>query len=472
VAFGDGAVWTGNHFDGVVSRIAPRTNTVTDRVQVGAAQALDAGAGSAWVSVAGAPRDGTLPASSCTEVDSGGKRPDVLIASDLALQGPDGAGARGVADAIGYVVRDNDFRAGEYVVGYQSCDDSTAQTGRFEDRKCAANANAYAGAERLVAVLGPWNSGCAEVEIPILNRAAGGPLALVSPSTTFSSLTRGGRLSLPPPLGSKDEPEVYYPTGARNFLRLPAREDLQGVALAVLARRLGLEGVYLLHDPFYGGVQAGQFRRVASRLGVTVAGSEAFDPRAKSYDALADKVARSGADGVLIDGNVFFGSDRLVRALRARLGARATIMAGDGFVPIPDLLQLAGRAARGVYMATSDLPPDAAPLTPVGKRVTRDLGATAHGEFALHAAQATDVVLQAIARSDGTRASVLRELRTIRVKDGVLGDFRFDRYGDITPAKITIFRVTGNTPSNLRLPSFLDGAVVDRVLTVPARLAG
>ena len=63
----------------------------------------------------------------------------------------------------------------------------------------------------------------------------------------------GGRLSLPPPLGSKDEPEVYYPTGTRNFLRLPARDDLQGVALAVLARRLGLKGVYLLHDPFWGG---------------------------------------------------------------------------------------------------------------------------------------------------------------------------------------------------------------------------
>ena len=58
------------------------------------------------------------------------------------------------------------------------------------------------------------------------------------------------------------------------------------------------------------------------------------------------------------------------------------------------------------------------------------------------------------------------------MKDGILGDFRFDRYGDITPAKITIFRVTGNTPLNLRLPSFLEGAVVDRVLTVPARLAG
>ena len=123
-------------------------------------------------------------------------------------------------------------------------------------------------------------------------------------------------------------------------------------------------------------------------------------------------------------------------------------------------------------MATSELPPDALDLTPAGDRFTRDFGAAAHGEFALHAAQATEVVLDAIARSDGTRASVLRELRTIQVKDGILGDFRFDRYGDITPAKITILRVTGSTPPNLRLPSYLEGAVVDDVVTVPRRLAG
>ena len=79
-----------------------------------------------------------------------------------------------------------------HTVGYRSCDDSTAQTGDFENRRCAANANAYARAERLVAVIGPYNSPCAGVEIPILNRAPGGPLAMISPSNTYPGLTRGG----------------------------------------------------------------------------------------------------------------------------------------------------------------------------------------------------------------------------------------------------------------------------------------
>ena len=85
---------------------------------------------------------------------SGGGRPDVLIAADLPLQGPNGGGPRQLVDAIRAVLQSHGFRAGKYVVGYQSCDDSTTQTGYYEQRKCAANANAYARAKRVVAVIG------------------------------------------------------------------------------------------------------------------------------------------------------------------------------------------------------------------------------------------------------------------------------------------------------------------------------
>ena len=64
----------------------------------------------------------------------------------------------------------------------------------------------------------------------------------------------------------------------------------------------------------------------------------------------------------------------------------------------------------------------------------------------LRAAQATEAVLTAIARSDGTRASVLRELRATEESDGLFGHFRFDRYGDIAPGRFTILRVTADMP--------------------------
>ena len=191
VAFGEGAVWTGNYVDGTVARIDPGTNTVTARTSVGVPQAL-AGAGAAWVSVAAGTTEGALTAAGCGEVASGGGKPDVLIASDLPLQGPTSADPRSLEGAIRFALERRGFKAGDYTVGYQSCDPSTPQSGSFEFRKCAANASAFAHAEQLVAVIGPWSSYCGQVGIPIMNRAPGGPLAVVSPISTHPGLTRGG----------------------------------------------------------------------------------------------------------------------------------------------------------------------------------------------------------------------------------------------------------------------------------------
>jgi ABC-type branched-subunit amino acid transport system substrate-binding protein len=467
VAFGEGAAWTGNYVDGTVARIDPRTNTVTARSSVGAPQALAAGAGAAWVSVAGGTTEGALTVSACGEVASGGASPDVLIASDLPLQGPVSADTRTIADAIRFTIERRAFRAGDYTVGYQSCDVSTPQTGGFEFRKCASNASAFAHAEQLVAVIGPYSSFCGQVGIPIMNRAPGGPLAVVSPVATHSGLTRG------PPL-ERGEPEVYYPTGVRNFSRLMARENLQGVANAMLAKELGLKSVYVLHER--GEVRrefADPFRRAARRLGIAIAGFDAFSTAPRDEAVLAESVARSGARGVYIAGLGSEGGVAVLQALRARLGDRIEIMAHDPFVPIPDLLDFAGPALRGVYISATDVPPDAREDSPAGRQFARDFGTLDPPVFgALPAAQATDLVLDAIARSDGTRASVLEELRGAEVENGILGDFRLDRYGDITPAQLAIFRVTGATPPGESVFEIFQGTVMDRVITVPASLAG
>jgi ABC-type branched-subunit amino acid transport system substrate-binding protein len=57
------------------------------------------------------------------------------------------------------------------------------------------------------------------------------------------------------------------------------------------------------------------------------------------------------------------------------------------------------------------------------------------------AAQATEILLAAIAGSDGTRSSVTARVLADRVNDGILGTFRFDRNGDMSPGPVTIYRV-------------------------------
>jgi branched-chain amino acid transport system substrate-binding protein len=307
---------------------------------------------------------------------------------------------------------------------------------------------------------------CAEVEIPILNRAPGGPLAMISPVNTSPGLTR------PSSDSKRGEPEVYYPTGVRNYVRLLPGDDLQGAALAVLAKRLALERVYLLHDrsSFWKGLLTDPFGRAAARLGVGLAGSAAFDPRTKSYRVLADAIARSGADGVVLGGDPLDGGHRLVKALRARLGTRVTIMGGFFFTPRL-VLQRIGRAGHGMYVTTSDLPRGILPLSAAGRRFKRDIGDPATQYLGvMEAGQAADLVMDAIARSDGTRASVLHQLFASEVQDGILGTFRFDPNGDIRPASIPILRITGATPPGESLPPDFQGATLDRLVQIPTSL--
>jgi branched-chain amino acid transport system substrate-binding protein len=136
-----------------------------------------------------------------------GRRPDVLVSSDLPLQGAArGVGSR-MAAAIKLILRQNGFRAGRYAVGYQSCDDATVNTFPGGGTRCANNATAYANEASLVGVVGPLASGCAAEQLSVLNEAPQGPLAMVSPTNTYVGLTKGGPGSRP------GEPGRYFPTG-------------------------------------------------------------------------------------------------------------------------------------------------------------------------------------------------------------------------------------------------------------------
>jgi ABC-type branched-subunit amino acid transport system substrate-binding protein len=113
-------------------------------------------------------------------------------------------------------------------------------------------------------------------------------------------------------------------------------------------------------------------------------------------------------------------------------------------------------------------------LGPAGRDFLRTFAATQPGgavpfnAFILEAAQATEALLDAIGRSDGTRASVLRELRGLQIENGILGTFGFDENGDMTPATISVFRITGKREADA--PDFYGGADFDRLVRVPPEL--
>ena len=240
VAAGATAAWVVNPLAGTLSRVDMDTSTVTRTVELeGVPYAVAVDGETVWV--ANAPGPGgvatknaagieSLPARICEPVLAGADKPDMLLVSDLPLQGGIHITATQMAQAITFVLRERGFRAGKFAIAYQSCDDSIATSGLYDEAKCEANARAYAQNPQVVGVIGPLNSPCAVVAIPPLNRAPDGPLAMISPFNSFVGLTRSG------PGVHPSLPASLYPTGKRNYVRVFPTDDLQGAALALFAR--------------------------------------------------------------------------------------------------------------------------------------------------------------------------------------------------------------------------------------------
>jgi branched-chain amino acid transport system substrate-binding protein len=376
----------------------------------------------------------------CSEVHfRAGKVPRLVIVSTLPFQGVLKGEALQTSQAIQLVLERAGYRAGPYTVGYQACDDSTARAGSSVPERCAANARAFARAPSVIGVIGPTYSSCAASLLPVINGMTKGALAVISPSNTYVGLTHGGAGAAP------GDPARYFPSRRRDYVRMAVADDAQGAANAVLARRLGARRAYVLDDgSLYGKGLAGVFRRAAAATGIEVAGGRTWDPAARGYAALAGMIDRAGADAVFLAGTQANNGARLVRDLRARLGRRVHLLGSEGMGPPAALVQRAGRAAEGVTLTKPDVP--RALLTPAGRRLSDAIRERTGADpccYTIHAAQATQVLLAAIGRSNGTRSSVTAGLLRTRVRGGLFGSFSFDRNGDTTLRRIFAYRIHG-----------------------------
>ncbi len=453
VAFGAGVVWATNEIADEVYRIDPRTNEAHVVARTASPRAVGAGEGGAWVVAASPPsRDAALPSPVCTEVFQGGDDPPrLLLVSDMPLQGEGRPWTRSIVDGIRHVLEQRGFEAGGYTVGFQSCDSSTAQVGGSDVFRCGSNAKAYARNLRVVGVVGSFMSSCSYFQIPVTNQAPEGPLAMLSPANTLQELT---------------EDEELYPTGVRSYVRIAGADHLQAVAHAQLAKALGARRVVVMavrgDDPY------GPFTRHLAtsgrRLGVDVV-SLRYDRDARDFAPLARAVAHERPDAIVVLDLLHPQSAAVIRAVRAAVGPKVAILLPDGFSALyDDLIALTGPAAKGLYVsqygiANSKLPPRGAAFL---ESFASGRAAGAGPDFgAAYGAQAAEIMLDAIARSDGTRASVTREVFRTRVEDGILGDIRFDRNGDLVDAPFTFFRMAGE-PASEAVHATVDRVVVAR----------
>jgi branched-chain amino acid transport system substrate-binding protein len=386
-----------------------------------------------------------LPASSCSAIQNGSGQ--LLIASDLPLQGSGRTQTQQMTRAIKFILSQHGWKAGKYSLAYQSCDDSTAQAGKWDSGKCSANANNYAQDSSVVGVIGTFNSGCAEIEIPILNRAANGPVGMISPANTYVGLTHGG------PGTSAGEPGKYYPTGKRNYARVVAADDYQGAADALLASKsLGIKKVYILNDKeAYGLGVATNFKNAAVKLGVKIAGFTAWDGKASSYEALAVKIKASGAQGVFLGGLICENGGKLIKDIRA--GApNVKIMAPDGFTPVSAVVQGAGASAEGMTVSVAGLPNSA--LKGAGQAFVKAFTKADHrppDPYSVYAAQAAEAFVAAIKQSNGSRSDIAKQIFKIKLANSILGTLSFNSNGDVTSNPVTIYKVKSGQSTTFKV---------------------
>lgn len=421
-------------------------------VLVGVLAFLAAGCGgkkSSSTSGGGGGKVTALPASSCTPVEYKGQGdPDMLIATDFPMQGSSRTQTLQIVAATRYLLDQQGWKAGKYKVALQVCDDSTAQAAKWDPDKCSRNANAYAQNSSLVAVIGTFNSGCAAIEIPVLNQAAGGGLLLLSPANTYGCLTE-------PCAGN--EPEKYYPTGKRTYARVAPSDPNQGAVDAEFLQSQGVKRVYILNDKeAYGLGVAKNFQGAARALGITVTGFSAYDPKQPNFRALFTRIKATNPDAIFIGGLVDENSGQLINDKVAVLGpndGNVKLMLPDGFTTDSVFQRSEGGTpnAKGAFFSVAGVGIDK--YTGAAQQFISGFKSRLNGKpvdpYAILGAQAARVLLDAIAKSDGTRASIITNVFKTKVSNGLIGSFEINQNGDITGAKgaallFTIYRGTNH----------------------------
>ena len=399
-----------------------------------------------------------LVAGTITQADAATKT--LVISSDLPLQGSAFDSNDSTNKAIELYLKSVGYKAGKYTVSFKKYDDATAAAGSWDAAKCAANAQAHVANKNEVAVMGTYNSGCAKIIVPVLNQDPKGPMLMVSDANTNPGLTKSW---------NPGEPDVYYPNGVRNYARVCTTDDNQGSAAAQFAKSVGIKSVYVLNDTqTYGQGVAQAFTTEANKIGLNVLSSgatgEGWDAKQSDYTALFTKIAALNPDMVYVGGIFDNNGGQLVKDKVKVLGdnTKVKFMGPDGFTGYPDLNKMP--EAQGMYLSFAGLSTDLLLANdPKGAGATfvkaykKAYGKDPIGSYPIYGVAAVQVILAAIAKSDGTRKSVNNAVFSgagisIPAKQSVLGkELRISTLSGDTLAKdITIEVIKDNDETTLK----------------------
>jgi branched-chain amino acid transport system substrate-binding protein len=395
--------------------------------------------GLAALAVVGAGLTGCAGASSTGSNEAVGG--ELAIYSSLPLQGPLALISQQIVGGEKLALAATGGRVGHFKIDYVSLDDSNTTDGRWSPGEASSDAKTAAQDTSTIAYLGDYNSGATAISLPLINGAG---IPQVSPSSPYAGLTSSQD-------AGQDEPERFYPSGHRSFLRLGPGDPLQAMAQVQLMASLGVSKVYVLNevDPFELPL-ASLVASDAEAAGIAVAGHDQLTvSTGASYKGEIEKITSSGAGAVFFSGQGTEAAAALWTALHEAdrhllLLGPSSLAEEDSFAP------MIGAAAASTYLTTPALP--AHFYGDGAQRILSHYHRLFGGEptaYVLYGYEAMSVVLAAIRHSGAhgnDRQVVTGHLLATRDRESVLGHYSVNGYGEATLSRFAVDRVEGGLP--------------------------
>jgi branched-chain amino acid transport system substrate-binding protein len=334
-------------------------------------------------------------------------------------------------------------KAGDFTIEYQSLDDSTAQAGSWTPEATQANARQVAQDENAAVYIGEFNSGASAISLPILNEAQ---VPQISPANTAVGLTSDE------PGADAGEPDKYYPTGQRHYVRIVPKDTIQGAALATLMQEDGCTSVFMTNDKeVYGAGLSRNIEAAAEGVGLEVLANEDIDKNAPNYRSLANRARGEGADCFVYSGITANNAVQLYKDFAAAL-PDAQLYGPDGVAESgfsdPAEGGIPADVASKVKVTVATLSPEEYP--PEGQeffsQFEEKYGEPNPDPYAIYGYEAMRLALDAIERSGtGEKADIIAALFDTQDRESVLGTYSIDENGDTTLTDYGVYTIEDGT---------------------------
>lgn len=378
----------------------------------------------------------------------------LTVYSSLPLHGPLAGQAEAVLAGERLALQDARGRVGRFHIDLVSLDDS-GRRGTWEPGVTALNVKLADRDPKTIAYIGDLDSGATAVSLPANNLAG---VLQVSPISPYIGLTSSFE-------AGQGDPERFYPTGKRNFIRLAPGDTVQAAAQVALMRALHLRSLYVLAnaEPF-GAPLASILASDAKLAGIDVKGEQSVElDRASAqtkFSGQVEQVTRSGAQAVFLGGDSGAGTVALWQQLHA--ADPGLLLLGSDAMATPAFTAAIGSAGASTYLTSPALSLDSygAAAQRVFTQVRRRFEATPT-PYDLYGYAAMELVLSAIRRAGGNgddRAAVIASAFTAREADSVLGRYSVLPDGETTIARYGVDRVVSGMPAFWRELSLTGGA--------------